>query len=112
MPSRTSILETIPLVISNPPKLKSKSTVGFFESIFFHTTSFISSHRIASLIIFIICFIAAAVIGRRRMTSRSSFGSGGSGGILGYGNGANGGGFFRLDGKEGFLNGGSAGKVD
>lgn len=46
------------------------------------------------------------------MTSRSSFGSGGSGGILGYGNGANGGGFFRLDGKEGFLNGGSAGKVD
>jgi protein disulfide-isomerase len=109
MPSRTSILETIPLVISNPPRLKSKSTIGIFEFTFFHTRNFIANHRIVSIVIFVVCLIAAAIIGRRRMTRRSSFSSS-SGGILGYGSG--GGGFFRLDGKEGILNSGSTGKVD
>lgn len=108
MPSRTSILETIPLVISNPPKLKSKSTIGAIESAFFHTRSFIANHRIVSSAIFIISFAVAAVFARRRLLKRGSLGGYG-GGILGIGNG---GGFFRLDGKEGILNGGSSGKVD
>jgi protein disulfide-isomerase len=45
----------------------------------------------------------------------STYGSNTGGGILGYGTGtggSGGGGFFRLDGKEGLLNGGSTGKVD
>jgi protein disulfide-isomerase len=117
MPSRTSILETIPLVISDPPKLRSKSTIGFFEATFFHTWSFITNHPVWSAIILVISSIAAYIAHRRRILRRGVSGYGGStgGGILGYGTGTGGnvgGGFFRLDGKEGLLNGGSAGKVD
>lgn len=108
MVSRTSILETIPLVISDPPKLKSKSTIGIFEATFFHTRTFISSHPILSIIIFIFISIASYVAYRKRSLRRVNFGYNG-GGILGN---TNSGGFFRLDGKEGLLNGGSTGKVD
>lgn len=111
MPSRTSILETIPLVISDPPKLRSRSTIGFFEATFFHTKSFISSHPILSIIIFVAFFITAFISYRKRVYRRSNLSYGGNhnGGILGYGGS---GGFFRLDGKEGLLNGGSSDKVD
>lgn len=53
-------------------------------------------------------FAVATFLGRGRLFRR---GVPGRGGILGNSNG-NAGGFFHLDGKEGFLNGGSAGKVD
>lgn len=117
MPSRTSILETIPLVISDPPKLRSKSTIGFFEATYFHTWSFVKNHPIWSVVIFVISAIAIYVVRRKRLIRRglpSYVGSAG-GGILGYtgnGSGTGAAGFFRLDGKEGLLNGGSAGKVD
>jgi protein disulfide-isomerase len=107
MPSRTSILETIPLVISNSPKLKSKSTVGIVESVFFQTRSFISSHRFFSLFFFASLLGIAAHFARRTFSKRKSVG--GYGGILG---GSTTGGFFKLDGKEGLLNGGAMGKVD
>lgn len=114
MPSRTSILETIPLVISDPPKLRSRSTIGFFEATFFHTWSFITNHPIWTAIILVVSAITAFITHRKRQLRRGLSTHGGStgGGILGYGTGGNGGGFFRLDGKEGILNGGSAGKVD
>lgn len=106
MPSRTSILETIPLIISNPPKLKSKSTVGRIESVFFHTRSFIKSHRLISLSVFALFFAVVIYVVRRRFLRRGSIGHGG---ILGNGSG---GGFLRLDGKEGLLSGVGTGKVD
>ncbi|EED20585.1 disulfide isomerase, putative [Talaromyces stipitatus ATCC 10500] len=114
MPSRTSILETIPLVISDPPKLRSKSTIGFFEATFFHTKSFITTHPIWSAIILVISSIAIFITNRRRLLRRGlpTHGNNTSGGILGYGAGTGGGGFFSLDSKEGLLNGGSTGKVD
>lgn len=103
MASRTSILETIPLVIANPPKLSPKSTVGILEGAFFTTRSFISTHPIIFVILLFISIAAVTVISRgRRRVSR--------GGILG--NGSNGGGFFQIDGKDGILNGGTPGKVD
>jgi protein disulfide-isomerase len=108
LPSRTSILETIPLVISNSSKLKSRSTVGFFEATIFHTKSFIVNHPIISLILFVALAVAATISYRKRNARRA--GPGGSGGILGVGNSSSG--FFKLDGKEGLLNGGSTGKVD
>lgn len=104
MASRTSILETIPLVVANPPKLSPKSTVGTFESIFFFTRTFISSHPILFVILLIISVVASTIIARGRHARR-----GGRGGILGV---TNGNGFFHLDGKEGLLNGGATGKVD
>jgi len=106
MPSRTSILETIPLIISNPPRLKSKSTVSRIESLFFHTRSFIKFHHLISLSAFVLLFAIVTYIVRRRFLRRGSIGHGG---ILGNGSG---GGFLRLDGKEGLLSGIGTGKVD
>ncbi|KAJ5666925.1 hypothetical protein N7462_011334 [Penicillium macrosclerotiorum] len=107
MASRTSILETIPLVIASPPKLSPKSTVGTFEAFFFYTRSFLSGHPILFFILLGLTVAVATIFGRGRLLRRGGFGRGG---ILGNSNG--GGGFFQLDGKEGFLNGGSTGKVD
>lgn len=108
MASRTSILETIPLVISSPSKLSPKSTVGTFETFFFYTRSFISSHPILFFVFLGLTVAVATFLGRGRLMRRSGLGRGG---ILGNTNNG-GGGFFHLDGKEGFLNGGSTGKVD
>ncbi|KAI2787585.1 hypothetical protein POX_f07957 [Penicillium oxalicum] len=105
MASRTSILETIPLVIASPPKLSSKSTTGTIETFFFFTRTFISSHPILFFLLLGITVAAVTVIGRGRLLRRVA-----RGGIIG--NSAGSGGFFHLDGKEGFLNGGSTGKVD
>ncbi|KAL2834328.1 thioredoxin-like protein [Aspergillus cavernicola] len=105
MASRTSILETIPLVIANPAKLTPKSTIGTFESIFFVSHSFITGHPILFVIILIVSIAGATFVARGRALRR-----GVRGGILGIA--GNAGGFLHLDGKEGLLNGGSTGKVD
>lgn len=44
MPSRTSILETINKVTANPPKLKPKLTIGFFEKIVFDVKTTFKEH--------------------------------------------------------------------
>ncbi|KAL4784015.1 thioredoxin-like protein [Aspergillus varians] len=105
MASRTSILETIPLVIANPPKLTPKSTIGTFESIFFVSHSFITGHPIIFVIILLVSIIGVTYVARVRGPRR-----GARGGILGIA--GNAGGLLQLDGKEGLLNGGSTGKVD
>lgn len=109
MASRTSILETIPLVVSSPPKLSPKSTVGAFETFFFFTRSFISTHPILFFVFLGITIAVATILGRGRFLRRAGLGRGG---IIGNNNNNGGGGFFHLDGKEGYLNGGSTGKVD
>ncbi|KAI9371343.1 thioredoxin-domain-containing protein [Aspergillus egyptiacus] len=105
MASRTSILETIPLVIANPPKLTPKSTIGTFESIFFVSHSFITGHPILFVILLMVSVIGVTYVARARVVRR-----GVRDGILGIA--GNAGGFLQLDGKEGLLNGGSTGKVD
>lgn len=105
MASRTSILETIPLIIYNPPKLVPKSTIGTFESIFFVSHSFITGHPIIFVILLIFTIAGATHLARGRNLQR-----GVRGGILGIA--SNAGGLLQLDGKEGLLNGGSTGKVD
>ncbi|PLN79726.1 thioredoxin-domain-containing protein [Aspergillus taichungensis] len=105
MASRTSILETIPLVIHNPPKLSSKSTVGTFESIFFFTRTFISTHPILFVIILFVSIITATLLARGKFARRVR------GGILGVTSSASSG-LFHFDGKDGILNGNGTGKVD
>ncbi|OJJ01210.1 hypothetical protein ASPVEDRAFT_61682 [Aspergillus versicolor CBS 583.65] len=105
MASRTSILETIPLVIANPPKITPKSTIGVFESIFFVSSTFITGHPILFAIILLVSVIGVTYVARGRGLKR-----GVRGGILGIA--GNAGGLLHLDGKEGLLNGGSTGKVD
>ncbi|KAJ5242856.1 uncharacterized protein N7469_001183 [Penicillium citrinum] len=93
MASRTSILETIPLVISSPPQAGCQ--VHY------------CSHPILFFILLGLTVAVATIFGRGRFLRRAGLGRGG---IIGNTN--NGGGFFHLDGKEGILNGGSTGKVD
>jgi protein disulfide-isomerase len=107
MASRTSILETIPLVIADSSKLKPKSTVGTFEYIFFVTRSFISGHPIIFVALLTMSIVAVTYLARARLAKRGLS----RGGILGAVQ-SNSAGFFRLDGKEGLLNGGGTGKVD
>ncbi|KKZ66651.1 protein disulfide-isomerase [[Emmonsia] crescens] len=109
MPSRTSILETITQVISPSSRLKAKSTVGFFESMYFSTRSFIRNHPFLSVAIFFFALIFTYLFTKGRLRRNR-----GPGGLLGTVTGSSGGGgFFHLDGKEGLLGGGNAsGKVD
>jgi protein disulfide-isomerase len=104
MASRTSILETIPLVVASPSKLSPKSTIGTFETILFFTRSLLGSHPILFIILGAVVAVAT-IFGRGRLRRGAA-----RGGIIGNTN--NNGGFFHLDGKEGFLNGGSTDKVD
>ncbi|CAG8183446.1 unnamed protein product [Penicillium nalgiovense] len=105
MASRTSILETIPLVIASPSKLSPKSTIGTFETILFFTRSLLGSHPILFFVVLGAVVAVATIFGRGRLRRGAA-----RGGIIGNTN--NNGGFFQLDGKEGFLNGGSTDKVD
>ncbi|PGH27044.1 protein disulfide-isomerase domain [Polytolypa hystricis UAMH7299] len=110
MPSRTSILETLTRIVQNNGNgLKSKSTVGFFEGLFFSMKSFTFSHPIIAAIIFLAvsAFATLCVKGKIRRGKNA-------GGILGAVTGSSGNGFFHLDGKEGLLGSGGSGggKVD
>jgi len=93
MASRTSILETIPKVVSSPPKIKPKSTIRSIEKFFFNLRGAISGHPFLSVGLIFGIFIGVLWYGRGRMR-RSR------------------GGFFRLDEKDGLLGGNMGGKVD
>ncbi|OAX81584.1 hypothetical protein ACJ72_04075 [Emergomyces africanus] len=108
MPSRTSILETISQVISPSSRLKAKSTVGIFETIFFKTRSFIHNHPFLAVAMFCLALMFAYNVVKGKFRRNR-----GPGGLLGAVTGSSGGGFFHLDGKEGLLGGGNgSGKVD
>lgn len=92
MPSRTSILETLPRVISNPPKIPAKSTSGVLQQVFFAIRDGAVNHPIITLML-LVGALLGGMWGRGRIR-RSR------------------GGFFMLDGKEGLLNGGGYGKAD
>lgn len=101
VPSRTSILETIPRVIATPPKLKPKSTTGALENAFFHFRAGMTSHPWLTLALLIGFVLGTGMYGRNRIRKVRG----------GWGSGA---GFFQVgDGEKGLLNGGAAGgKVD
>ncbi|KKY19207.1 putative disulfide isomerase [Phaeomoniella chlamydospora] len=121
-PSRTSILETIPKVISSPPKLRAKSTIGAIENFFFQIKNFISRHKIIAIITLVISVIVGLLYFRRKLLQydpeRKHRGHA-SNGILGEKTTSTGGsflgnlfggknGYFHLDGKEGLLSSGGA----
>lgn len=91
--SRTSILETIPKVITASPSIKPKSTVGRFEKFFFDIKRAIADHKILSILFLIGGGFGGYVYFKRRVRRGR-------------------GGFFRLDDKDGLLGGSSNGKVD
>jgi protein disulfide-isomerase len=95
VPSRTSILETLPKTISNPPKLTPKSSASQLGHIFWYVRTSWSRHPILSFIGLVgMCGLAVAL--GRKARRRGTHGSvwlgmseekGGFGGILGNGGG-------------------------
>ncbi|KAL8928789.1 MAG: hypothetical protein Q9208_001567 [Pyrenodesmia sp. 3 TL-2023] len=98
VPSRTSILETLPKVVSNPPQLSAKSTTGAIQYMLFQARGGMASHPIITMAL-LIGIVVGSYWGKGRIR-RTKGGVGGS--------------FFQLDGKEGWLNGGGglSGKAD
>ncbi|OBT66300.1 hypothetical protein VE03_04327 [Pseudogymnoascus sp. 23342-1-I1] len=94
LPSRTSILETIPKVITSPPKIKPKYTISNFSKVFFDIRRGAGAHPILTIGLVVAIILAAVGFGRNKRRSR--------------------GGFFRLDDEKnlGLLGGGGNGKVD
>jgi protein disulfide-isomerase len=119
IPSRTSILETLSKVITSPPKIPPKSTIGAIQNVVFHIRQFGSYHPYLALAVLLATIFGLAGLLRKRMRGFGKFGgsNGGGGGGRGIltglgslgGGGAGGGGgaagYFKLDGKEGLLNG-------
>ncbi|KAL8948329.1 MAG: hypothetical protein Q9222_005476 [Ikaeria aurantiellina] len=97
VPSRTSILETLPKVVSGSPQLSSKSTTGAIQHMFFRFRGAMATHPIITLAL-VIGVVIGAYWGKGRI--RRAKGNPGAG-------------FFHLDGKEGWLGGnGPYGKAD
>lgn len=94
MASRTSILETIPKVVSSPPKIKPKLTIGTLAKFFLDIRNSTSEHPLLTFGLVLGVLIGAAYYGKGRVRKSK-------------------GGFFRLDEKDGLLGHGNAnGKVD
>lgn len=98
MPSRTSILETLPRIVASPPKLTSKSTIGAFENVFFQIRNFGTYHPYLSFGVLIISIVTLLWVLRNGSTIKKSLSRNSSG-------------YFNLDGKEGLL-GTTNGKSD
>ena len=98
MPSRTSILETLPRVVNHPPKLTPKSTIGAFENIIFQIRNFGTYHPYLSFAVLIIAVVVLLYVLRNGTTIKKSLSRSSSG-------------YFKLDGKEGLL-GAPNGKAD
>ncbi|KAF2835252.1 thioredoxin-like protein [Patellaria atrata CBS 101060] len=96
VPSRTSILETLPKVVASPPKLSPKSTISSFEHFFFRIRQVCLGHPWLAALSFVVSLLVL-FIWRRRL-NRRSFGS------------TNG--FFKLDGRESLLGSNSNEKGD
>jgi protein disulfide-isomerase len=94
MASRTSILETIPKVVSSPPKIKPKLTIGTLAKFFLDIRNSTSEHPWLTFGLVVAAIFGGAYWSRGRMHKSR-------------------GGFFRLDEKDGLLGHGNGnGKVD
>ncbi|KAF2403474.1 thioredoxin-like protein [Trichodelitschia bisporula] len=89
VPSRTSILETLPKVIANPPKIAPKSTTSRIGHLFYSFRNMLSYHPLVSFLL-LSAIVAGGVVFTRRRRRWS-------------------GGFIQLDGEKGIFGGPSVG---
>ena len=97
VPSRTSILETLPKIVNAPAKLKPKSTIGVFENVILQIRNFGTQHSYLTfgiLIIMVIVLLGILSNGMKKGFGRSSSG------------------FFHLEGKESLLGNPNGAKAD
>lgn len=99
VPSRTSILETLPRIISNPPRLAPKSTTTALGHLWWTLRGGVTSHPLLSAALGLLLLLAGGVYGRRFIRR-----NGGGGIFLGSEKGG------PMDGLLG--NGAGQGKVD
>lgn len=98
VPSRTSILETLPRVLSSPPKITPKSTTSRIGSMFYSTRATFRRHPYLcwpGLVAVIIFALGGAR--RIRRARQRQFGAGG---------------FFNLDREKGAFGAANGGKTD
>jgi protein disulfide-isomerase len=98
VPSRTSILETLPRVLAKPPKIPPKSTTSTIGTIFYSTRATFRRHPYLSWFTLVLFSIFAFVSARRLRRLRQR--SWGAGGLL------------SLDGEKGLFGGLSSEKTD
>jgi protein disulfide-isomerase len=89
-PSRTSILETLSKITTNPSKIPYKSTTGTVSRFFLSMSHFGSNHPFISAGIALVVLIAASLFGKSRLRRRN------------FGNTST---FFQLGEKDGLLGG-------
>jgi protein disulfide-isomerase len=73
-PSRTSILETLSKITSNPSSIPAKSTTGRVSRFFLSLSHFGSNHPILAIGLALGLIVAASLFGKSRMRRRG-FGS-------------------------------------
>jgi protein disulfide-isomerase len=87
VPSRTSILETLPRIVANPPKIPAKSTTNALGHLWWVIRGRVVGHPIMSLAFFIALSVAAVVYWRGRRPAsgyiRLADEKGGMNGLLG-----------------------------
>lgn len=95
IPSRTAILETIPKVVHQPPKISPKYTASGLYRTFYETRALVGKHSMLS-IASILILSAGVLVAYKRRSRRGK------------------GGFFRLghDERDGLLGGNSGAKHD
>lgn len=85
VPSRTSILETLPRIVANPPKISPKSTTNAIGHVWWVIKGNVGRHPFVSIGLLIGVLIVGALYGRKHLLGR--------------------GGYIRLDEKGGHMNG-------
>ena len=123
VPSRSSILETLPKIVSDPPQLQPKSSASKLEHLFLRLRNMYSTHPAIFISCIVLILLASAiwgkgVIGRHRRRGGLNRGLGlvsgeKTNGIATVGGGAPG--YFHLDSKENLIGNGTTnanGKVD
>ncbi|KAM3419550.1 hypothetical protein BST61_g2890 [Cercospora zeina] len=85
VPSRTSILETLPRIVANPPKISPKSTTNAIGHVWWVIKGNVGRHPFVSIGLLIGVVLVGAMYGRKHLPGR--------------------GGYIRLDEKGGHMNG-------
>ena len=85
VPSRTSILETLPRIVANPPKISPKSTTNAIGHVWWVVKGNVSHHPFVSIGLLVGVLLVGLIYGRKHMNAR--------------------GGYIKLDEKGGHMNG-------
>lgn len=85
VPSRTSILETLPRIVANPPKISPKSTTNAIGHVWWVIKGNVIHHPFVSLGLLVCVLLVGSIYGRKHLHAR--------------------GGYIKLDEKAGHMNG-------